>query len=191
VNCQSCGRELSATDVTCPSCGQAVGTTGTSGSGAGGARPANAFKFDRARLSQTDLVAGVATFVLLIALFLPWFGVSLGLGVSGTADGLSVHGYLWIAFILCLVEVIYLVVRAGMPDVLKGRLPLPHDSLITTANTINLVLVVLAFVFKPGTGGLSSIHVGWRFGAFVALIAAIVAALPKVAISFSGRIRRH
>jgi hypothetical protein len=35
------------------------------------------------------------------------------------------------------------------------------------------VLVILAFLFKPGGSG-----VGWRWGAFVGLVAAIVAVVP-------------
>jgi hypothetical protein len=41
------------------------------------------------------------------------------------------------------------------------------------ATLVNLVIVFLAFIFKPGGSG-----VGWEFGAFLALIAAIVAAAP-------------
>jgi hypothetical protein len=41
------------------------------------------------------------------------------------------------------------------------------------ATLINLVLVFIAFIDKPGGSG-----VGWEFGAFVALIAAAAAAAP-------------
>ena len=41
------------------------------------------------------------------------------------------------------------------------------------ATLVNLVIVFIAFIFKPGGSG-----VGWQFGAFLALIAAIVAAAP-------------
>ena len=41
------------------------------------------------------------------------------------------------------------------------------------ATIVNLVLVFIAFIDKPGGSG-----VGWEFGAFLALIAAIVAAAP-------------
>jgi hypothetical protein len=41
------------------------------------------------------------------------------------------------------------------------------------ATIVNLVLVFIAFIDKPGGSG-----VGWEFGAFVALIAAVVAAAP-------------
>jgi hypothetical protein len=39
-----------------------------------------------------------------------------------------------------------------------------------------LLLALISFVFKPTGGGLVSI--GWAFGAFVGLAAAIVAAVP-------------
>ncbi len=41
------------------------------------------------------------------------------------------------------------------------------------ATVVNLVLVFIAFIDKPGGSG-----VGWEFGAFLALIAAFVAAAP-------------
>jgi len=163
VNCSSCGRELSASDVTCPNCGQAVAPASATAapaaapSGAAAApkaaSPVGNFKFDRARWSPTDLVAGVATLVLFIALFLPWYGVSIG-PISVTADG-TAHGYM---------------------DIML------HDLLLTGINAVNLVLVVIAFLDKSGAG--------WRFGAFVGLIAAIVAALPKVALSLSAKARK-
>ena len=187
MNCSSCGRELSASDVACPSCGQAVlaATASPVGAppGAGNAAPraatAPAFQFDRARWSPTDLVAGVATLVLFISLFLPWYGVSIG-PISVTADA-TAHGYMYIPLILCLVELAYLVGIAGMPE-LRSRLPVPHDLFLTGVNGINLVLVVIAFLDKSGAG--------WRFGAFVGLVAALVAALPKVALSLSARVRK-
>jgi hypothetical protein len=137
--------------------------------------------FDRSRWSSTDLVVGVATLVLVIALFLPWFGVSIG-PIGLEVDGLTAHGYLYLVLILGLVELAYLVI-AARADV-RGRVPVPHEQLLTTINVINLVLVVIAF-FDKGVSG-----IGWRFGAFVGLIAAIVAAAPQLAISVSGRARR-
>ena len=41
------------------------------------------------------------------------------------------------------------------------------------ATIVNLVLVFIGFIFKPGGSG-----VGWEFGAFIGLIAAVVAAAP-------------
>jgi hypothetical protein len=64
------------------------------------------------------------------------------------------------------------VLRAGWQE-LPGGINLPHLTTMMVATLINLVVVFLAFIFKPGGSG-----VGWEFGAFLALVAAIVAAAP-------------
>jgi len=184
VNCPSCGREVSASDVNCPGCGASV-SSGSPGAATGAPRTGApmTYRFDRSRWSSTDLVSGVATLILFIALFLPWFGVSLGV-IGLTVSGLTAHGYLYVVLILCIVELGYLAVIAGMPEI-RSRIPVPHELLLTVINAINLVIVLIAFLDKGASG------IGWRFGAFVGLIAAVVAALPKVAISLSGRVRRR
>jgi hypothetical protein len=188
VNCSSCGQELQTSDAVCSNCGQPVAPAASTFGGSPSGRPGGAsrpapplgnYKFDRARWSPTDLVAGVATLVLFISLFMPWYGVSIG-PISVTADA-TAHGYMYIPLILCIAELAYLVGIAGLPD-LRTRLPLPHETFLTTINAINLVLVVIGFLDKSGAG--------WRFGAFIGLIAAIVAALPKVALTLSARARK-
>ena len=54
-----------------------------------------------------------------------------------------------------------------------GRINLPHLTVMMVATIVNLVIVFIAFIVKPGGSG-----VGWRFGAFLGLIAALVAAAP-------------
>jgi hypothetical protein len=124
-------------------------------------------------------VIGVAAVVLLISLFLPWYGINVGIG-SLTADGLTAHGYLYIVLILLLGEIGYLAARAGWEQV-RGKVPVPHQQLLLIVNTVNLVLVVIAFLDKGPSG------IGWRFGAFVGLVAAIVAAAPKLANQVMNR----
>ena len=79
---------------------------------------------------------------------------------------------MYISLILCIVIVAYLVLRAGWEELPIGT-KVPHLTAMMAATIVNLVLVVIAFLDKPGGGG-----VGWGFGAFVGLIAAIVAAAP-------------
>ena len=50
-----------------------------------------AYKFDAARWSLADRIAGVATIVLFISLFLSWFGVTV-IGITVTASGVSPTG---------------------------------------------------------------------------------------------------
>jgi hypothetical protein len=130
-----------------------------------------AYKFDAARWSLADRIAGVATVVLFISLFLAWFGVSV-IGITVTASGLSAHGYLYLVLILCILIVAYLALRAGW-DHLPVSANLPHLTVMLVATIVNLVLVLIAFIDKPGGSG-----VGWEFGAVLGLIAAVAAAAP-------------
>jgi hypothetical protein len=131
------------------------------------------YNFDAGRLSQADRISGVASLVLLISLFLPWFTVS-AFGLSASASGTTAHGYLWVVFILCLAVVAFLLFGAGYAE-LPMRLPVAREMVLLVATGINLLLVLIAFFVKPGGGGLG---VGWGFGAFVGLIAAIAAFVP-------------
>jgi len=129
-----------------------------------------AFSFDAKRWSKNERITGVATLVLFISLFLPWFGVSYGL-YSGTVDGLW-HGWMYIVLILSLAVMAYLVARAGF-EKMPFNIPGTHEQLLLIGTGVSFVLTLLAFVFKPGGSA-----VGWRFGAFVGLAAAVVAAAP-------------
>src|ERR1022692_2902813 len=132
-----------------------------------------AFSFDLGNLSQSERITGVATLVLFISLFLPWFTYSSSFG-SVSVDGLW-HGWMYLVFLLCLVILVYLVSRAGFSE-MPFKLPIAGEQLLLVASVANLVLTVLAFIDKPGGVGFSGI--GWGFGAFVGLIAAVIAALP-------------
>lgn len=128
-----------------------------------------AFSFEARRWTRADRIAGVATIALLVSLFLPWFGVNV-FGISATADGVTVHGYLYIVLIVALAIIAYLVLYAGFDD-MPVRLPLAHEQVLLAATGLNFLLVLLAFITKPS---LSS----WQYGAFAALAAALVAAAP-------------
>jgi hypothetical protein len=171
--CPNCGAALAGAATTAqaaPAPGAPAATTAKAGA-APGASTVPAYKFDAARWSLADRISGVATIVLFISLFLAWFGISV-IGITVTASGLSAHGYLYLVLIICILIVAYLVLRAGWEE-LPGGLNLPHLTTMMAATLVNLVVVFLAFIFKPGGSG-----VGWEFGAFLALVAAIVAAAP-------------
>jgi cytochrome c biogenesis factor len=123
--------------------------------------------------SQAERITAIASLVLLISLFLPWFTYNFGIG-SVSVDGLW-HGWMYLVFILCLVILVYLVTKASYAE-MPFKLPMAETQLLLYATAINFVLTLLAFVLKPGGIGFSGI--GWGFGAFVGLIAAFVAAVP-------------
>ena len=102
----------------------------------------------------------------MISLWLPWY--SFG---PFSVSGLSAHGWLFIAVLDSIVLVLYVVITAfGAGDLAEqGRLS--KDQLLVLLTGVNAALVVLGFLLKPS--GFS-----WSWGAFLALIAAIVAFLP-------------
>ena len=153
----------------------------TRGGGTSSASSIPAYKFDAARWSLADRIAGIATVVLFISLFLSWYTYSVA-GFNFTADGLW-HGWMYLSLILCIAIVAYLVLRAGWDELPIGT-KIPHLTVMMAATIVNLVLVFIAFLDKPGGSG-----VGWGFGAFVGLIAAVVAAAPYAIPQLRARTR--
>ena len=131
--------------------------------------PATAYNFNPNRLGRNDWVIGGASLVLLISLFLPWFSVTIsGLG-SATASGTTAHGYLWLVFIIALVVLALLALQAGL-----DRLPFSAPTapqILAGATGLNALLILIAFLLKPPP----SSAWGWSVGAFLGLIAALVA----------------
>jgi hypothetical protein len=137
-----------------------------------------AFRLELSRLTNSDRITGIGSLLLIVSLFLPWYGVDI-LGISAEADGLTVHGYLYIVLLLCVAIIAYLVTWAGFEE-LPVRLPLSHEQRLLVASGLNTALVLLAFLTKPdGTG--------WRFGAFAGLLAALAATAPLVISAVQGR----
>jgi len=129
----------------------------------------SSFSFDMKRWSQAERTTAIATLVLFISLFLPWYTFG-----PLSLDGLW-HGWMYLVFLLCLAILVYLVSRAGFKE-MPFKMPMSGDQLLLFGSVINLVLVVISFIDKPGGIGYSGI--GWGWGSFVALIAAVVAAVP-------------
>jgi cation transport ATPase len=152
----------------------ASSTQGSSGR----ASSAQSFNFDMKRWSQVERTSVVATLVLFISLFLPWY----------TADGGSLdgrwHGWMYIVFFLCLAIIGYFVMKASYSES-RIKLPMPEERLLLIATSINAVLTILAFIFKPSGFGL--INFGWGFGSFIGLIAALVAVAPTAVPAFKAR----
>jgi len=148
-------------------------------------RPAGAvgpFQFDLKRLTRVDQIVGGASLIVLIAIFLPWFEASasaLGITESATESGADAHGWLWIVFVIDLLILAYLVMRAGWEN-MPFRLPIAHAPLLIIATGLQLLLVLIAFFAIPGNGGFSGVSIGWAWGAFIGLIAALAAAGPVI-----------
>ena len=161
--CSRCLIEVPLGTATCPKCGAAIMRPVMARP-----KPKRVGK-SRQRLNEVnrrDRVVGVATLVLLISFWLPWFSIG-----PFSANGLRAHGWLFIAVVNSIVLVLYvLIVAFGVGDLAdQGRLS--KDQLLALLTGVNLALVVLGLLLKP-------IGYGWAWGAFVALVAAIVAFVP-------------
>ncbi len=132
-----------------------------------------AFKLDAKRWTQAQLITLIATVVLFVSLFLPWFTYNFGFG-SISVNGLW-HGWMYLTLLISLGIIVSLVARAGFAE-MPVELPVSGERVLLVATGANAVLTVLAFAFKPGGVGLTGI--GWGYGAVVGLVAAIAAALP-------------
>lgn len=128
-------------------------------------------RLDVSRWTRGDWITGIGTLILLVSLFLPWFGISV-LGFSAEADGLTAHGYLYLVLVVCLAIAGYLVAAASLAELPAG-FPLTHRQRLLAATGLNAALVLLAFLIKPTA-------TSWRFGAFAAVIAALAALAPQV-----------
>jgi hypothetical protein len=174
--CSHCGNNIAEGANWCQQCGtlQASGASPVTlesdqhraASGPVETAGTPSFSFNAGRWERTDRAAGIATIVVLISLVLPWFGVSV-LGISGTADGLTVHGYLYLVLLVALAILAYLVLHAGFEE-LPFRLPVGHGQLMLAATGLNFFLVLIAFLTKPTL-------TSWQYGAFVGLAGAVVA----------------
>ena len=186
MKCSQCGSDAATGGGTCSGCGAAIPTAAEAGT-LTQAGPALAFRFDAARWTAADRIAGGATLVLFISLFLPWFSVSAGFGnftESSSVDGLTAHGYLYLVLLLALAMLGYLVLSAGLDT--RPALPLSHDQILGGAAAVNLVLVLIGMLIMPG-GGSSLVKVSWDFGAFLGLAAAVVAVAPWAAALLRAR----
>ena len=154
---------------------------GQGGGQVAGQSAASAFNFDSKRWKRSDWIAGIASLVVLISLFLPWFNGSVsanndaGLAVQTASEsGMDAHGWLWLVFVVALLILAFLVLTAGF-RVLPFKIPLSNDQVLLIATGVNLLLVLVGFLLKPSTGGLTGVSIDWGIGAYLDLVAALVA----------------
>jgi hypothetical protein len=156
------------------------GTSGPFVQGTSGLPPVS---FNLARLTKVDKIVAGATLVTMISLWLPWYSgkysVPGGLTSTGSISGTGDHGWLWLEFIVALALLAYLAARAAW-DELPVSLPVAHTPLLIAGTGLQFLLVLIGFFALPSTDGLQGFSVTWDFGAFLALIASIVAFGPLV-----------
>jgi hypothetical protein len=186
MSCSKCGQTATDGATYCQACGSQLASATVSGGQAGNpslAISAPVFRFDMRRLTGSNQVIAVAAVVLLVSLFMPWFGVGYT-GITISVDGLW-HGYMYITLFSALAILVYLIAGLGL-DALPFRLPSgAGEFALAGVAAVNLLLVIISFASRPGL-------TTWQYGAYVGLVAAIAAvAAPAVSAFISAQRARQ
>lgn len=128
-------------------------------------------RFDWKTMSTLDRVIAGGAAVAFIALFLPWYGVSVGpfsASVSGWSAGFSA----WAGGLLLTIAGVLVVLRrsgATLPSLRVGP-----STLVAGVAALGLLLVIIRWVSFPRYHAVGiSYGVGARYGIYLALIAGI------------------
>jgi hypothetical protein len=128
---------------------------------------------DTSRLTSGDISAGVGGIVLLISLWLPWYGVSVsvsGFSASEDASGWEVFSTIDIILFLIAVAAIALVALKA-----AGRLPedVPVPLVLLGLGGLAVLLILFRLIDTPAPGDLpDEIDVSRKIGLFIGLIGA-------------------
>ena len=129
------------------------------------------------RLSRGEMIAGVSGLVLLVVMFLPWYGVDVNVGgfsASESANAWEVFSFIDILLFLVGATAVGLAV-ARLADV---ALPpdLPIGTIVAGAGALAVLLILYRMIDVPGPDipavVESNIDFGRKIGLFLGLLAA-------------------
>jgi hypothetical protein len=130
-------------------------------------------RMDRSRLTTGDIVAGVGGIVLLISLFLPWYGVSVdiaGFSASESGSGWEALGFIDILLFLISIAAIG-IVAARAAGVLPADVPAPV--ILLGLGALAVLLVLFRIIDIPVEGDIpDEVDLSRKVGIFIALIGA-------------------
>ena len=215
--CSNCGSEVAAGSPTCARCGapQPAGVApgaqahgyqqqqqnpapgggwGPAPTYGGGQAPqAAGFNFDISRWQRAEQITGggdaAADHLDLPALVHRFALRTIGGHTISEARRPAARlrtAYLWLVFFIGLAVLAVLVIQAGFAQ-FPVNLPFGVPALLIGLTGVNLLLVLVAFLIKPGADGADTaglnFSIGWGFGAFVGLLCAIAAFVPLVLLA--------
>jgi hypothetical protein len=126
---------------------------------------------DTSKLTTGDIVAGVGGIVLLISLFLPWYGVSVDIaGVSASESGSGWEALGFIDILLFLIAVAAIAIVAARA---AGALPadLPAPVILLALGGLAVLLVLFRIIDIPVSGEVpDEVDLSRKLGIFIALI---------------------
>jgi hypothetical protein len=135
-------------------------------------------EFDWKRFSTLDRVIAACAVVAFIALFLPWYGVTVGpfsASVSGWSAGFSA----WAGGLLLTTAGVLVVLRRSGANFGGGRVG--PSVLVTGIAALGLLLVIIRWLSFPTVHSAGfNYDVGARYGIFIALIAGLAEVVAAV-----------
>ena len=127
---------------------------------------------DTSKLTLGDQIAAASGIALIIALFLPWYGVDVNVGAFSASE--SANAWEALGFIDILLFLIGLV-AIGVPVAkATGSLPddVPGPLLVLAAGGLGVLLVLFRLIDLPTPDGGGGVDFSRKFGVFLGLIAA-------------------
>jgi hypothetical protein len=128
---------------------------------------------DTSRLTPGDISAGVGGIVLLISLFLPWYGVSVnvaGFSASENASGWEVFSTIDIILFAIAVVAIALVALKAL-DQVPAETPVPL--ILLGLGALAVLLILYRLIDSPAPSDLpDEVDVSRKIGIFIGLIGA-------------------
>lgn len=128
---------------------------------------------DFKKLDKLDRVVVITAAIALVALFLPWYGVTSG-PFSASVSGFSTS-YGWLGALLIIAAGVYLLMlRSGssMPKTSMGP-----GVLVLGASALGTLLVIIRWITLPKGGIGGAYSYGPRIGIYFALVAGVVQAV--------------
>jgi hypothetical protein len=128
---------------------------------------------DTSRLTPGDISAGVGGIVLLVSLWLPWYGISIdvrGFSASENGSGWEVFSTIDIFLFLIAVAAIVLVALKA-----SGRLPadVPIAVVLLALGALAVLLILYRLIDSPAPSDLpDEVDVSRKIGIFIGLIGA-------------------
>jgi hypothetical protein len=126
---------------------------------------------DTSRLTTGEVIAGIGGIVLLISLFLPWYGVSVDIaGISASTSGSGWEALGFIDVLLFLISVAAIGIVAARA---AGSLPddVPAPVILLGLGALAVLLVLYRIIDIPVDGDVpDQVNLSRKVGVFIALI---------------------
>ena len=123
------------------------------------------------RISVPDWVAGIASLILLISVFLEWYHVG-AFGFRAGGSGWDATKLAILVFLMALASIAIVALRIAQFDL--SMIPIPIGVILLGLGGLSALIVLIRIIIRPGGGGIT---LSVSYGIFIALLAAIAVAV--------------